>query len=136
MAIGYKLTSDARQKFEIIVDGDRFSFDLYWNSTANKWFMDVSNSNTGNIIIAGECVVANIDYSARLGMAYSYFWIDGIEQYDQAIDPTRNGFDTVQFYVQPKDFSASGATSDVPVNVVTHNSLYVIHDGSYVTHTV
>jgi len=136
MALGYKLSNDARQNFEVIIDGTRFSFNVYWNATANKWFMDVSDSSTGNPIISGEAIVASVDYSDRLGLIVSHFWLDVIDEFQTPVDPERDGFSLMQFYTQPKDFVSSGESERVPLAVVTHNGIYVIHDGSYVIYTV
>lgn len=136
MALGYKLADDAIQSFEVIIDGTRFALKVYWNATANKWFMDVSNSTTGVPIITGEAIVASIDYSDRFGLVVSHFWLDVIDEFQKPIDPDRTGFQYMQFYTQPKEFESSGVGERVPLAVVTHNGLYVIHDGSYVIHTV
>lgn len=135
MALGFRLTSDARQKFEIIIDGSTYLFDVYWNTTGNGWFMDVSNSTSVTDIFKGVKVVARIDYAERLGVTKSNVWFDSIERYTTPVDPTRDDFELMQLYTEEKTFVSSGLGENVPTTVVTHNGLYLFHNGAYVTHS-
>lgn len=133
MATGYTLTDNAKQNFELLIDGKRIAFIITWNTTANLWFMNATNVDTSEALILGEALVANIDYSSRLGLELSHFFIGSQKQYITAYDPTRYSWQEMQIILVPKE-AVIGVNTSIPTNVVTHFGTPITHEHAYVTH--